>query len=253
MASGFSRTRAMKRKLLQVIRTRARIRRCVRSGRVHGAPVVAASRADPGGPARRPDERVHDRRRSRRRSVVRSALGRRHAQREADSGGAAARPRRGDDCGRGSPVLVAPGRRPPCHAPGAETERRGAAGRRGRIHDHAADGQAAAQPADTARRRGLAAKVYEAVLALRLEHRLTKREVLALYSERRGIREPDRGRSAGQPPVFRPRRVDVDAGPGRLPGRTASASVWLQPVPQPRGGARAPEGRCFAGWRLPGR
>ena len=31
------------------------------------------------------------------------------------------------------------------------------------------------------RRRGLAAKVYEAVLALRLEHRLTKREVLALY------------------------------------------------------------------------
>jgi penicillin-binding protein 1C len=31
------------------------------------------------------------------------------------------------------------------------------------------------------RRRGVAAKVYEAVLALRLEHRLTKREVLALY------------------------------------------------------------------------
>jgi penicillin-binding protein 1C len=31
------------------------------------------------------------------------------------------------------------------------------------------------------RRRGFAAKVHEAVLALRLEHRLTKREVLALY------------------------------------------------------------------------
>ena len=31
------------------------------------------------------------------------------------------------------------------------------------------------------RRRGVAAKVYEAVLALRLEHRFTKREVLALY------------------------------------------------------------------------
>jgi penicillin-binding protein 1C len=31
------------------------------------------------------------------------------------------------------------------------------------------------------RRRGLAAKVYEAVLALRLEHRFSKREILALY------------------------------------------------------------------------
>ena len=59
-----------------------------------------------------------------------------------------------------------------------------AARRRRRIDDHAAGREAAARARSASRRssrRGRSREAREAVIALRLEHRLTKREILALY------------------------------------------------------------------------
>ena len=75
-----------------------------------------------------------------------------------------------------------PGVDPVAIARAVEAEPRRGTDRRRRLDDHAAGREAAAPAADApARRRGWGAKLHEAVLALRLEHRFTKREILALY------------------------------------------------------------------------
>ena len=80
-----------------------------------------------------------------------------------------------------------PGVDPIAIARAAIRDAQSAEDRTGRIDDHAAGRQAAARPpADRAVRtasqsRGFGAKIREAVVAIRLEHRLSKREILALY------------------------------------------------------------------------
>ena len=187
---------------------------------------------------------VHGGRRSRRNPAVRSALRRGHAQRQADSGGAAAVARCGNGCGGGSPVLVASRRRPDCHASGVEAEPRRAGSGGGRIHDHAAGRQAAAESTVTApapRRLGEGVRGRAGAAPRAPAHQARGARALL---ERRGVRQPGGRGRARQPPVFRAQRVDADAGAGRVPGRAAPAPVGLQPLSQPRGGARAAAGRA---------
>ena len=58
--------------------------------------------------------------------------------------------------------------------------------------------------------RGVAAKVREAVLALRLEHRFDEARDPRALSEPRGVRQSDRRRRARELRVLRPRRLDAD-------------------------------------------
>ena len=53
------------------------------------------------------------------------------------------------------------------------------------------------------RRRGWRTKLSEAVIALRLEHRLSKREILALYLNLAVVRQSDDRLRAREPPLLR--------------------------------------------------
>ena len=170
-----------------------RARRCMGFG-------SGRSRADLLDVARRG---VDGRRRSPRRAAVRSAVRRRHAQRHGST-----RDRLppllvgGDDCGRGSPLLRAPRRRSRSRC--SRAARRNVAerpGRRRRIDDHAAGRRSCCSSARRRRQRsrGLRAKLHEAVLALRLEHRLHEARDPGAVSEpraRTAIRSPARGARA---------------------------------------------------------
>ena len=80
-------------------------------------------------------------------------------------------------------------------------------------------------------------KIREAVIALRLEHRLTKDEILALvphlapYGNR--IEAPMRAQA---PTSAAPR--DADAGRSRVPRRAAATAVPLNPWRDPAAGSR---------------
>ena len=78
------------------------------------------------------------------------------------------------------------------------------------------------------------AKVREAVLALRLEHRFDKREILALYLNLAPYGNQIVGAERASRAYFGALRVDADAGAGGVSRRPAAASVRLQPVPQSR-------------------
>ena len=78
--------------------------------------------------------------------------------------------------------------------------------RRRRLDDHAAGREAADQRRDGVKPRGLGAKLREMVLALRLEHRFTKREILALYLNLASYGNQTAGAGARQPALLRRRR-----------------------------------------------
>ena len=99
----------------------------------------------------------------------------------------------------------------------------------------------ARQTPGTAPRAAWRAKIREAVLALRLEHRLTKHEILALYLNLAPYGNQIAGRRARAQRVLRPSGVDADAGAGGVSRGAAAAAVALQPVarsPRPRGRAQ---------------
>ena len=102
------------------------------------------------------------------------------------------------------------------------------------------------------RRRGWRAKLQEAVLALRLEHRLTKREILALYlnlaaygNQIAGAERASRAYFGVAAAMLTPAQAAFLAG---LPQRPTA----LQSLPQPRRGAVAPARACCGGWRRAG-
>ena len=106
---------------------------------------------------------------------------------------------------------------------------------RRRIHDHAAGREAAAGARQTAgppAPRGLSTKIREAVLALRLEHRLDKREILALYLNLAPYGNQIAGAEAREPRLLRLRRGAADAGAGGVSRRAAAAAVTVQSVPR---------------------
>ena len=103
------------------------------------------------------------------------------------------------------------------------------------------------------RARSWSAKIEEAMLALRLEHRLTKARDPRALSECRVVRQSARGRRTRQPRLLRHVRVDADAGPGRLPRGPAASSVDVQSVSRSarRAGAAEAHHRPHARSRLP--
>ena len=112
--------------------------------------------------------------------------------------------------------------------------------RRGRLDDHAAGRQAAAAaPRRPHAPRGVRAKIHEAVLALRLEHRFTKREILALYLNLAPYGNQIAAPSAPASVYFGVDAVDADAGAGGVSRRAAAAAVGVQSVAQSRRRRRA--------------
>ena len=71
--------------------------------------------------------------------------------------------------------------------------------------------------------RGVREKIREAVLALRLEHRFDKREILALYLNLAAYGNQGR-RQQGESSLLCRRTVDVDVRTGRVSGRLAAAA-----------------------------
>ena len=120
-------------------------------------------------------------------------------------------------------------------------------GRRGRLDDLAAGREAAAQHASRRRRRrGVSAKIHEAVIALRLEHRFSKREILAMYLNLAAYGNQIVGVERASRALLRRAGVDAHAGAGGVPGRTAAAPVRLQPLSQSRRRARRGSARSLA-------
>ena len=96
------------------------------------------------------------------------------------------------------------------------------------------------------RRRGWRTKLYEAVIALRLEHRLSKREILALYLNLASYGNQTTGFARASRLYFGVRTGDADAGAGRVPRRAAAAAEHVQSVPKPGAGDVAPASRARA-------
>ena len=90
------------------------------------------------------------------------------------------------------------------------------------------------------RSRGVREKIREAILALRLEHRFEKRDVLALYLNLAAYGNQAVGAGKASRAYFGDRAADADAGAGRVSCRAPTASIRIQPVPQPRPGDRTP-------------
>ena len=86
----------------------------------------------------------------------------------------------------------------------------------------------------------------EAVLALRLEHRFTKREILALYLNLAAYGNQIVGAERASHAYFGMRAVDADPGAGGVPGGAAAAAVRVQPVSQTGAGDWRGSGRCCA-------
>ena len=100
-----------------------------------------------------------------------------------------------------------------------------------------------------ARTRGWSAKVDEAVIALRLEHRFTKRELLAMYLNLAGYGNQVSGVERASQVYFGVAILDADARAGGLPRRAAATALRVQSVSQSRrrdgasaGGAEADAG-----------
>ena len=89
-------------------------------------------------------------------------------------------------------------------------------------------------------RRGWSTKIHEAVIALRLEHRLTKNEILALYLNLAPYGNQIEGAERASQAYFGRDGVDADAGRGGVSGRAAAAADALQPVAR----SRRPRGRA---------
>ena len=174
--------------------------------------------------------RRHGRRRPARCAALRGAVGDGTRSVHLDADEPAADPGGGDARGRGSPLLVASRRRPArCRARARQNLCR-TPHRRGRLDDHAAGREAPADPAVAeGQPRGVRAKVREAVLALRLEHRFAKREILAPLPESRVVREPGRRRRAASQVYFGADAVDAHPGPGGVSGRPAAAADGFNP------------------------
>ena len=88
--------------------------------------------------------------------------------------------------------------------------------------------------------RGWTAKIHEAVIALRLEHRLTKREILALYLNLAPYGNQISGAGRAAAGVLRPRRRDAHARRDRVPRGAPAAAGPVQPVARRRARAAAP-------------
>ena len=81
--------------------------------------------------------------------------------------------------------------------------------------------------------RGLSAKIREAIVAFRLEHRLSKREILTLYLNLAPYGNQIQGARAREPRVLRIAGQPADARAGGLHRRTPSAAVAVQSVSSP--------------------
>ena len=116
----------------------------------------------------------------------------------------AAGPRGGDHRGRGRPLPVAFRRRSNRHRARGCFTTCGQARREGgsTITQQVAKMLLARQSGHSAH--GWRAKLREAVVAIRLEHRLTKSDLLALYREPRAVRKSDSRRRPGGARLFRP-------------------------------------------------
>ena len=122
------------------------------------------------------------------------------------------------------------------------------AARHNLVEGHVVEGgstitQQVAEAADPARegvhRRGLRAKMREMVLALRLEHRFSKREVLAMYLNLAAYGNQATGAGRASQIYFGVDAVDADAGAGGVPRGAAAAADRVQPVEEHRVRARA--------------
>ena len=107
--------------------------------------------------------------------------------------------------------------------------------------------------------RSLGSKWRESVLALRLEHRYSKQEILALYLNLAPYGNRITRHRARQPGLFRRCAGESDAGAGGVPGRASSASERVQPTPRSgkrpcaaagHSGAHAARADRARAWRL---
>ena len=198
-------------------------------------------------------EPVHDRRRPTRRAVVRGAVRRADTRHAARARRLAADARRGDHRSRGPALLSPPRRRSRCRS-------------RARCKANLVEG-AVVEGGSTitqqvaklllnrlepGRARGVAAKMREAVVALRLEHRFTKRETPRPVSEPRAVRqsdtsassEPAAPTSACRASLLTPAQAAFLAG---LPQRPSGFNPYRN-----RDAAIRRQRPCFAAWALPG-
>ena len=96
------------------------------------------------------------------------------------------------------------------------------------------------------RQRGWSAKIEETVVALRLEHRLSKPEILALYLNLAPYGNQIAGAERASRAYFGAPASHAHAGAGGVPRRAAAAAVALQSVAQRRPGDGAPARRAGA-------
>ena len=144
------------------------------------------------------------------------------------------------------------GHRSDRHSARREARHRRAPVRGGWVDDHAADGEAAARTAAAAAgaRRGREAAGGRARSAARapVQQAGNSRAV----PEPGCLRRTDRRRRKGQLRLFRPRRVDADAGAGGIPGRAAAAALRIQSVQERRRQPSRGSAKCCAGCRRTG-
>ncbi len=192
-------------------------------------PVDQAGAGAGGAPARR-RHAVHCDRRQARPGDVRGRVAGRRPRRADRRRGDSGRAGGGHARRRGSALLLASRRRSDRAAARRAPQSRPGRGGRGRL-DHLAAGRQTAHPAargHRAARRRREAAGNGTGLAPRTS--LQQARDSRALSEPRRLREPDRGRRSGQPDLLRRRRVDADAGAGRLPRRAAAAANGVQPV-----------------------
>ena len=193
---------------------------------------VPSPRSAAGGSARRAAA-VHDRRGPQWRAALRGAERRRHPGDQAGRGRAAACAGRGDARGRGPSLLVASRSRSHRDRPRGTHQPGRAGGGRGRVHDHAAGGEAAAEPPGPSAHARVAREAARGGdrAAARAPARQTRdpRDV----PEPRGVRQPDRRRGAREPGLLRDRGGAAHARAGGVSGGAAAAAERVQSVSQP--------------------
>ena len=96
------------------------------------------------------------------------------------------------------------------------------------------------------RTRGWSAKVHEALIALRLEHRFTKRELLAMYLNLAGYGNQVSGVERASQAVFRCLILNADACAGGFPRGAAATAHRIQSVSPARRGDCASAGGAQA-------
>ena len=244
------------------MKTLARLRRAIRSrwrwlaaavcGPHRLRPLAAARTDRPGAPRPRRHD-VDGRCRPSRCAALRVAVGRRHAQRAPRREEPAAGTGRGDDCRRRSPLLVASRRRPGRNREGAAAERLRRSHRRGRIDNHAAGGEAPAEPAVAEARAGRPREDPRS--GARAAARASVRQARDSWPvpQSRRLRQSGRGCRKSRPtsisgpsrrcsprrrrrfwPAFRNgRRATTRSAAAirRSPGNARSFAAWRQPAP----------------------